>query len=97
MEKQVIVIQYVGEKPYDTLTLLVAGDSAWGSHYQDNGEDYAYRDGVYNLYKFTQKHGALSIELVNAGYADRYEGFKISMNGKNFKVKFSGRKLAGLR
>ena len=91
------VMNYIGESKIDTLELRVFGGNGEYVHYQDNGEDFAYRDGEYNLYKFTQKHGALSIELTNAGYANRYKGFKIFMNGKNYKVKFSGRKLEALR
>jgi alpha-glucosidase len=64
-------VQYVGEKPYDTLKLLVAGESAWGSHYQDNGEDFAYLDGEYNLYSFTYENGSLDCDMLHEGF-DRY-------------------------
>ena len=69
-------VQYVGEKPYDTLTLLVAGDSAWGSHYQDNGEDFAYLEGEYNLYSFTYEDGVLDCDMLHEGY-EKYKEIKV--------------------
>lgn len=69
-------VQYVGEKPYDTLTLLVAGNSAWGSHYQDNGEDFAYLEGEYNLYSFTYEDGALDCDMLHEGY-EKYKEIKV--------------------
>ena len=91
------VMNYVGEKPVDTLELRVFGGNGEYDHYQDNGEDFAYRSGEYNLYHFVNRHGALSIEQTYAGYPARYGGFRIAMNGRSFRIKYSGRKLAGLR
>lgn len=48
------VINYVGEKPYDTLYMLATPGAASYEHFQDNGEDYSYREGVYNLYAFSK-------------------------------------------
>lgn len=87
------VMNYIGEKKVDCLELMVFGSEGEYTHYQDNGEDFAYREGEYNLYQFTRKGGRLSIEMTNSGYAERYESFKVTMNGKTFKIKFSGRKL----
>ena len=69
-------MQYVGEKSYDTLELLVAGESALGSHYQDNGEDFSYLDDEYNLYSFTFEQGQLDVDMLHEGY-DRYKEIKV--------------------
>ncbi len=69
-------VQYVGEKPYDTLELLVAGDSAWGSHYQDNGEDFRYLEGEYNLYSFTYENGKLETDMLHDNY-EKYKEIKV--------------------
>lgn len=62
-------VQYVGEKPYNKLILLVTPDEAEYVHFQDNGEDYAYKEGAYNLYKFhTDKDGNLTTEMLHEGY-----------------------------
>ena len=49
------VMQYVGEKPYDTLNMLVFPGEGTYVHYQDNGSDFAYQGGAYNQYAFTQQ------------------------------------------
>ena len=62
-------MQYVGERPYNKLILLATPDEAEYVHFQDNGEDYAYKTGEYNLYKFhTDKDGNLTTELLHEGY-----------------------------
>jgi alpha-glucosidase len=63
------VVQYVGEKPYDTLTLLATPGKASYTHFQDNGEDYAYQQGEYNLYEFTvDEAGELHTDMKHQGY-----------------------------
>ncbi len=66
------VMQYVGERPYDTLKMLVFPGEGSYVHYQDNGEDYAYRNGEYNLYEFTNKNGEVSMEMKQEGYEKKY-------------------------
>ena len=62
-------VQYVGEKPYHKLQLLVTPGGASYTHFQDNGEDYAYKQGAYNLYQFTiDSQGTLSTEMLHEGY-----------------------------
>ncbi len=62
-------MQYVGEKPYDTLRILSVPGEGTYEHFQDNGEDYAYRKGEYNLYRFTQdKEGNVATELLHENY-----------------------------
>lgn len=43
------------------------GEGAW-EHYRDNGRDYAYQNGAYTLYRFTQDAAGLHQELVHNGY-----------------------------
>ena len=63
------VVQYVGEKPYNKLTLLVTPGEGTYEHFQDNGEDYAYQNGIYNLYQFiTDANGQLSKEMLHEEY-----------------------------
>lgn len=60
---------YVGEKPYRTLYLLTTPGEASYDHFQDNGEDYAYRKGVYNLYHFHKNaQGVLETEMRHKNY-----------------------------
>lgn len=63
------VVQYVGEKPYDKLELLVTPGEGAYEHFQDNGEDYAYQNGVYNLYQFTtDANGDVTTEMLHQQY-----------------------------
>ena len=65
---------YVEEKPLDTLILDVyPGKGSW-AHYLDNGEDFAYREGKYHLYRFTvEEDGSVSGKILHAGYEKPYE------------------------
>lgn len=63
------VVQYVGEKPYDKLELLIAPGKGTYTHFQDNGADYAYQEGQYNLYQFTtDETGNLTTEMLHENY-----------------------------
>ena len=62
------LVQYVGEKKYDTLYLLVAPGNGTYRHFQDNGEDYAYKKGVYNEYCFTSHDGSVDTAMLHEGY-----------------------------
>lgn len=71
------VMQYVGEKPYTTLKLLTTPGVSSYEHFQDNGEDYKYKEGEYNLYRFTQdENGNLATEIMHEGYK-KYEDIQI--------------------
>lgn len=62
-------MQYVGEKLYDTLYVLTTPGEGVYEHFQDNGEDYAYQQDVYNLYRFTQDtEGNVKTELIHEKY-----------------------------
>lgn len=67
----------VGEDKDDELLLAcypdVDGTCKPYRHYQDNGTDFAYENGEYNLYEFTvDKDGSLKTEVVHGGYK-KYE------------------------
>lgn len=67
------VMQYTGEKPYDTLNLLVFPGKGRYVHYQDNGADFAYRDGAFNAYEFTSDaEGNVTKKLLHKGYEAEY-------------------------
>jgi alpha-glucosidase len=60
---------FVGQKSYDTLYLLSAPGGGKCVHFQDNGEDFAYRNGEYNLYSFTHDgSGELDIKMLHENY-----------------------------
>lgn len=68
------LMQYVGEKPYDTLKMLVFPGEGSYLHYQDNGTDYAYREGGYNLYTFEKNvDGEVACTMQHEGYDKKYK------------------------
>jgi alpha-glucosidase len=51
--------------------LLVTPEPAEYEHFQDNGEDYSYRDGAYNLYHFSwDGKGQLQQQFLHKGYPE---------------------------
>ena len=42
-------------------------------HYQDNGEDFAYLKGEYNLYRFGYKNKVCIEEMLHHGYCKKYK------------------------
>lgn len=47
-------VQYVGEKSYDKLILLTTPGEAAYEHFLDDGESFAYKNGIYTLYHFSK-------------------------------------------
>ena len=77
------VMQYVGEKPYDTLNMLVFPGEGTYVHYQDNGSDFAYQDGAYNQYAFTQQeNGEVTMKMMKEGYERPYKKIEYIFVGK---------------
>lgn len=68
---------YIGTKEQKKLILEVyAGDGEYG-HYQDDGLDFAYEQGAYNLYRFSHTgNGELKEKLLHEGYP-KYEEIEI--------------------
>ena len=63
------VSQYVGEKAYTDLHLLTTPGVAVYQHYQDNGTDYAYENGKYNLYQFAKDQaGNVTTAMLHENY-----------------------------
>lgn len=75
--------QYIGEKDTDTVLRLeiFPGQGSW-DHIQDNGEDFAYRDGAYNCYHCELDGTKLTVSCVHAGYDKAYHSVWVSCLGK---------------
>lgn len=66
-------VQYVGEKPYNTLYLLTTPGAGEYEHFRDNGTDYDYQNGKYMLYHFSKdEQGNMTIKKEHDGY-EAYE------------------------
>lgn len=75
--------QYVGEKDNDTVLRLEVfpGQGSW-EHFQDNGEDFAYREGAFNQYHCELDGNKLTVSCVHAGYEKAYQKVQANCLGK---------------
>lgn len=75
------VKNHIPDEGYDTLKLLVYPGKGEYVHYQDNGADYAYQQGEYNLYHFINDNGEISCKLDHEGYP-QYQNLTYIQVGK---------------
>lgn len=69
---------FVGEKMQDTLILDVYPGKGSYTHYQDNGEDFAYQAGEYNEFQITiDEDNTCTINLVQEGYDTIYKTIRV--------------------
>ncbi len=62
------VRMHVGEDKDELLILEGYPGTGTYVHYQDNGEDFRYRQGAYNEYCITNQNGEVKIEKIHEGY-----------------------------
>lgn len=80
-------MQYVGEIPLDTLILNVYKGEGGYTHYQDNGEDFKYRDGEYNKYEFKiSGDNVLTGKLTYNGYGEKYKKIVVKCDGETYEI-----------
>ena len=91
-------LNYIGEKVISDLVLDVYPGDGEYTHYQDDGSSYNYKDGEFNLYKFTMtndKNLVIKVETPHTGYKNHYKNFKLMINDKNInKVVFDNEKMS---
>ena len=64
------VRDHVGKEKDELLILEAYPGEGVYTHYQDNGEDFAYRRGAYNEYRLSNHDGQAAIEKIHEGYQD---------------------------
>ena len=85
------VMQYVGEKPVDELTLHVYYKDGEEESilYEDSGEGYDYEDGIYTITRFTLSGTKDRLKLVRKGsghYIPTYETYRVVLHGLPFDI-----------
>lgn len=78
---------YIGEKDTgETLLLELFPGNGKARHFADDGESYAYRDGVYNEYELVsaRREGEqrLRINMIHAGYDKAYKYVSVKFMGE---------------
>ncbi len=75
-----LVLEYYPEKKAGRTGFVSRWEgSSRYEHYQDNGVDFAYEDGEYNLYAFTfhaMRKNGLQVEMLHEGYGNKYNTIK---------------------
>lgn len=84
---------FVGEKKIDTLELNVYPGEGSYTHYQDDGESFDYRNGIYNKFVLSLDGRSLCIDCVHNGYSKIYKNYRINCCGKTVTVPFSKGKI----
>jgi len=84
--------QYVGEKVIDELTLLCyySKGETQSELYEDDGEGYDYKKGIYTIKQFIQESTSKAITLkqdISGHYQASYTTYKLVFIGLPFKVK----------
>lgn len=79
---------YIGEKEIDTLELNIYPGVGSYSHYQDDGESFLYRKGVYNKFVCSLDGKQLNIDCVHNGFDKVYKNYRINCGGKTVTVPF---------
>lgn len=84
--------QYVGEKEITSLILDIYPGEGSYIHYQDDGESFDYKDGVYNQYEFTiAKDGTFTARLTHNGYEKVYKSLILRVKDKEKEIAFNGK------
>ncbi|GAA0079153.1 glycoside hydrolase family 31 protein [Clostridium sp. CTA-5] len=85
---------YIGEKDIKELTLDIYPGNGKYTHYLDDAESFAYKQGEYNLYSFNMSENNnevdIEIKFPHLKYKKKYDNFKIVINSENIsQVKFN--------
>lgn len=81
-------VSHISDEPDETMTFRVFGDDGKYVHYQDNGTDFKYQDGEYNLYKVKVKAGSVKIKLEKHGYGPVYRRITVKLPNKKVVFKY---------
>ena len=82
---------YVGEKDTDSMLMLEVfpGEGEY-DHFQDNGENFDYREGGYNQYHCSlSADGVLKISCVHQGYEKAYAKVSVNCLGKIYEAELT--------
>lgn len=78
-------MNYINESNIDKLVLDIYGgqDKFEYIHYQDDGQSFDYKEGKYNLYKFSIEEKDkiyVNVDLIHNGYENIYSNFEVKVN-----------------
>ena len=66
-------VDHISDEPDKDMTFRVFGNGGKYRHYQDNGVDFEYQKGEYNLYDIEVDHDQVTVKLAHHGYVHEYQ------------------------
>lgn len=86
------VKEHVSSRPDEKMTFRVFGERGKYTHYQDNGTDFAYQKGEYNLYEINVDGHKITINLKKHGYEPNYQRIEIRTTNKKMNFIYKDKK-----
>ncbi|GEO67556.1 glycoside hydrolase family 31 protein [Levilactobacillus spicheri] len=72
-------VDHVADQPLTAMTFKLYGDHGSTQHYQDDGQDFKYQQGEYNLYDVRVAGQRVSVQLTHHGYAPVYHQITVEL------------------
>lgn len=85
-------VSHISDDPDKTMTFRLFGDHGEYEHYQDNGIDFNYQKGEYNLYDVKVNSDEASVKLLKHGYQHQYKNVIIETTDNNWIFEYNKQK-----
>lgn len=86
-------VMHVSDEPDKKMSFVLYGDEGHYQHYQDDGQDFNYQHGEYNLYDITvDDQHQVSVQLSKHGYQPVYETIVVMMDGRRCEFHYDAGK-----
>lgn len=85
-------VSHISDEPNETMTFRLYGQHASYTHYQDNGLDFAYQSGEYNLYQIKASQNEVTIDMPHNGYDKNYRKIFVELNDQKLTFEFDPQK-----
>lgn len=72
-------VDHVSDEPLTAMTFKLYGDEGTYQHYQDDGADFKYQNGEFNIYAVQVKAGQVSVTLSHHGYEPVYQRVTVEL------------------
>lgn len=82
-------VSHISDEPDESMTFRLFGKKGKYVHYQDNGTDFKYQKGEYNLYKVkVNKDSSVKVKLEKHGFGPVYRRITVQLPNKKVEFKY---------
>lgn len=86
-------VSHISDEPDESMTFRLFGKRGKYVHYQDNGTDFKYQKGEYNLYEVkVNKDGSVKVKLEKHGFGPVYRRITVQLPNKKVVFKYKNGK-----